>query len=74
MQLLLSLPFDSFVSAVTTAGERVDGPLSDHVTLDRLVLNHYVTKSVQDFAEKMRRGSGMGNKKTVEFWTYVQEK
>ena len=39
--------------------------------LDRVALYHYAVKSVDDFKQKMARGSGMGNIKTLAFLTYV---
>ena len=50
-------------TAVNTAFEAVEGPKSRVALHDRLVLHHYVTKSVEDYEAKMRRGSGMGRKK-----------
>ena len=50
-------------TAVNTAFEAVEGPKSRVALHDRLVLHHYVTKSVEDYEAKMFRGSGMGRKK-----------
>ena len=58
--------------AVGTAGFRVTGAKSQRVASERLVLNHYVTKSLQQFRDKMARGSAMGNRKTMEFFNVVQ--
>lgn len=58
--------------AVDTAGVRVDGAKSQRVACERLVLNHYVTKSLAQFRDKMARGSAMGNRKTIEFFDLVQ--
>lgn len=55
-----------------TAGERVVGPMSQRVVSERLVLNHYVTKSLDEFREKMARGSGMGNRRGIDFYDIVQ--
>lgn len=59
--------------AVNSAFEEVDGATSDRVVSDRLVLNHYVTKSLEQYKAKMGRGSAMGNKKSIEFFDMVQE-
>ena len=58
--------------AVNSAMVPVDGPTSDEVVVDKVVLNHYVTKSLEHYVAKMKRGSGMGNKKTIEFFDDVQ--
>jgi hypothetical protein len=58
--------------AVNTALEEVKGPRSRHVVTDRLVLNHYVTKSLEQFQAKMARGSGMGDRKSMAFFRMVQ--
>ena len=47
---------------MTTRHERVDGPKSESVAVETLVLNHYVTKSLEDFHLKMRRGTAMGTR------------
>ena len=58
--------------AVTSAGEEVSGARSSRVTTDRIVLNHYVTKSLEQYQQKMERGSGMGNRKSMEFFQLTQ--
>ena len=58
--------------AVNTALQEVEGPRSLQVLTDRVVLNHYVTKSLDDFLQKVARGSGMGNHKTMDFFREVQ--
>ena len=56
---------------MNTAGERVDGPLSDRVVLDKAVVHHYATRSSEDFKKKTARGTGMGNHKGKEFWDQI---
>ena len=36
-------------------------------------LHHYVTKSWEEYQEKMRRGSAMGNRKSSEYFQRIQE-
>lgn len=57
--------------AVNTRHQAVPGPKSPTPVLERLGLYHYAVKSVDDFMQKMARGSGMGNVKTIEFLEYV---
>ena len=47
------------------------GPKSKAPVLERWGLYHYAIKSVDDFQQKMMRGSGMGNVKTFAFLLYV---
>ena len=47
--------------AVNSAYEAVEGALAMRAVHDRVVLNHYVTKSRAEYAAKMVRGSAMGN-------------
>lgn len=47
--------------AVNSAYEAVAGALAMRAVHDRVVLNHYVTKSRAEYAAKMVRGSAMGN-------------
>ncbi len=47
------------------------GPKSKEPVLERWALHHYAVKSVDDFQQKMTRGSGMGNIKTLAFLQYV---
>ena len=49
------------------------GPKSEHTVYSRLVLNHYVTKSREEFHAKERRGSAMSNHKTIHFFQYIDE-
>jgi len=39
----------------------VEGALAARPVHDRVMLNHYVTKSRAEYADKMARGSAMGN-------------
>lgn len=59
--------------AVSTAREVVDGAKSLVVRSERVILHHYVTKSLAQYAEKMGRGSAMGNRKSMEFFDLVQQ-
>ncbi len=56
---------------VNTRHEPVPGPKSKAPVLERWALYHYAVKSVDDFQQKMLRGSGMGNIKTLAFLQYV---
>lgn len=47
--------------AVNSACEAVEGALAARAVHDRVVLNHYVTKSRAEYGGKMARGSAMGN-------------
>ena len=60
-------------SAVNTDSLPVWGPKSNHTVYSRLVLNHYVTKSLEEFHAKTRRGSAMNNRKTIEFFKLIDE-
>ena len=57
---------------MNSAAERVSGPKADRIVTDRVVLNHYVTKSREQYQQKMDRGSGMGNRKSIEFYDLTQ--
>ncbi len=46
---------------MNSACEAVPGALSEHPVHDRVMLNHYVTKSLAEYGDKMMRGSAMGN-------------
>lgn len=59
--------------AVSTAYQRLDEPLSKVITFDRLALRHYVSKSLESFTLKAKRGSGMSNVKTMGFYHRIQE-
>jgi hypothetical protein len=58
--------------AVNTAREVVEGARAEYVRPERLLLHHYVTKSLGQYAGKMARGSAMGNRKSMEFFDLVQ--
>lgn len=57
--------------SVNTRHQGVPGPKSPQPVLERLGLYHYAVKSIDDFKQKMARGSGMGNVKTLAFLEYV---
>ena len=59
--------------AVNSAREVVEGPMAEYVRPERVLLHHYVTKSLVQYAEKMGRGSAMGNRKSMEFYDLVQQ-
>ncbi|KAL6777479.1 hypothetical protein ACKKBF_B21660 [Auxenochlorella protothecoides x Auxenochlorella symbiontica] len=58
--------------AVTTDRRRVLGPKSAAPVYDRLVLRHYVSKSLWDYSQKILRGSGMSRVKTMPYFHHVQ--
>ncbi|KAK9834899.1 hypothetical protein WJX81_007252 [Elliptochloris bilobata] len=58
--------------AVNTDSLPVRGPLAAHAVNSRLVINHYVTKSLEEFHAKTRRGSAMSNKKTIHFFQSIE--
>ena len=58
--------------AVNSAEEEVLGARASSVVTDSIVLNHYVTKSLEQYQQKMQRGSGMGNRKSMEFFQLTQ--
>ena len=47
---------------------QVDGPHLDPPVTDRIVLNHYFSKSWTEVLQKIRRGSGDGGGRT---WAYM---
>jgi hypothetical protein len=59
--------------AVNEYFKPIDSPFTKGVSVDKVVLNHYVTKSLEDYSQKMARGSGMNNHKTIEFFDTIQE-
>ncbi len=69
---MCSLLVQDGMHAVNTALEDVRGPRSRRVVTDRLVLNHYVTKSLDQFQAKVSRGSGMGDRKSMAFFRMVE--
>lgn len=59
-------------SAANGRHQYAPGPKSPgKPALDRVGLYHYAVKSIDDFKQKMARGSGMGNVKTLAFLKYV---
>ena len=70
--LILHLYVQEGKHAVNSAGEEVTGARSARVVTDTIVLNHYVTKSLEQYQRKMQRGSGMGNRKSMEFFELTQ--
>ena len=54
--------------AVNERGDKVDTWLNDPPTMKHLYINHYATKSLEDFHRKMKRGSATrAHKKISEF-------
>jgi len=52
---------------VTTWGERVPGPWTDRVAVDSLRVNHYFSRSWEEFARKLERGrADIGGKYDVQ--------
>ena len=51
--------------AVNVHGKRVPSAWSDPPTADVMVINHYLTKSKEDFQKKMKRGAGDGTFKVI---------
>ena len=54
-------------------GEAIPRYTAEAPCLDRIVLRHYVTKSLWDFAQKMERGSGMSRRKDWKYFHRVQK-
>lgn len=55
--------------------KRIDGPYNKPITHTKIQLNHYVTRSREDFEDKRRRGGGNirnSNKLTESFWNRFQ--
>jgi hypothetical protein len=72
--VLLPLPGLPSV-AVSTSGDRVEGPFTNETFYGRLVINHYATKSEEDYTFKVARGSAMSNGgKGIAFWERVHKK
>lgn len=46
---------------------------SGRPSVERIALFHYVTKSLQDFQMKSKRGSGMGNHKPITFFHAIEK-
>lgn len=60
-------------TAVNEKFEPVEGPRSSHNEISRIALYHYVTKSRDEYNNKIARGSAMKNFKTLEFFEKVEE-
>ncbi len=53
---------------------RVDGPFSETISMQKYVLHHYVTRSLEDFERKMARGAAHGCvPKTMDFFHGVNQ-
>lgn len=52
---------------------QVIGARSKSVLTERVILKHYVLKSLEEYVGKMERGSAMKNKKTIEFFDFVDK-
>lgn len=67
------------MGAVDTEGRAVEGSRNpevhtdwqDHGRAPPLALYHYVTKSEEEYREKMRRGSAMGNRKDTVYFERI---
>lgn len=65
--------------AVDFQGKKVDGAKNHavhdtyvkHGEVPRLALYHYVTRSWEEYQEKMRKGSAMGNRKNDEYFRKI---
>ena len=60
---------------VNEKGQPVKGPFNIPYTWNKIQLNHYVTRSRQDFEEKRKRGGGNirhSTKLTEQFWNRFQ--
>ena len=53
--------------------ERISGAWRDEQKSPKLALYHYVTKSEEEYKEKMRRGSAMGNRKDWGYFRRIQD-
>ena len=56
---------------VNELGKNIPGPFNQPISRKRIQLNHYVTRSREDFEEKRKRGGGNtqdNNKLTEAFW------
>lgn len=50
----------------------VSGPRSEPVSVRRIALYHYATKSLAEYRAKMRRGSAMGNHKGQPYLDHIE--
>jgi hypothetical protein len=48
-----------FLAVVNTNFTRIDGPWSDPIQSDVLIIHHYAVRSAEDFAQKVAKGNGM---------------
>lgn len=53
--------------AENVLGMHVPGPFADPPTAEVLVINHYLTKSKEDFLEKIKRGAVTGGRGKVQY-------
>lgn len=53
--------------------EGISAAWRDHCRHPKLALYHYVTKSEEEYREKMRRGSAMGNRKDWGYFRRIDE-
>lgn len=60
--------------AVNERFQRVDGDGSDPQSGRWVVLYHYITRSQQEFAEKMQRGSASGITRDSEFASHIDNR
>ena len=60
-------------TAVNSRFEPIDGPFSWPPDFSQIFLYHYVTKSKEDYEDKMVRGSGAGNHKPAGFFDIVSK-
>lgn len=59
--------------AVNEQWQRVDGPFTANVSISQVALYHYATKSLAEYQFKIRRGSAMGNQKTIHFFHFIEQ-
>jgi hypothetical protein len=59
--------------AVNTDFQRVDGPFNQPPTWTGWHINHYVTKSKEEYELKMKRGSGDGGARSSDFFESIDE-
>lgn len=52
--------------------KKVSSPFSEPVSCSVLQVNHYFTRSRDEFSQKIRRGAGDGTFKTMEFFDLVE--
>lgn len=64
---------DTTAIAYTVDHLPVDGPRSDIPAINRLALYHYAIRSREDFGEKLKRGSAMGNRRGEAYFQEMDE-